>query len=300
MKNKLGKSISFNAILFIIISLFSLGFITSSNKSNINIEKTSLVEVAKKTSTDTTTEILSNIKPTIVVDEQEQKVNTKEETKTVEKKATKQVQTKKKTEAKEETAETSTVRTDKYGKEIGSISISGSNFKKDLVSDDGSFYYLDHTLDGKKNYRGVPFIDYRHDFTNRKTIIYSHSAKDGSAPFNYLQNYNGNKSFFDAHKYIYVNYGGKTYTYLIFSAYVSVANDDYDEGLEYYRVNYYSDSEWATKIQEYKNNSDYETGVEVSANDKILILQTCSMDSRYYKKYYRYNQLVMAKLINIE
>jgi len=93
----------------------------------------------------------------------------------------------------------------------------------------------------------------------------------------------------------------------------------------------YSDNEWAQKIQEYKNNSDYDTGVEVSANDKslilqtcsmdsryyknnsdydtgvevsandkILILQTCSMDSRYYKKYYRYNQLVMAKLISVK
>ena len=59
----------------------------------------------------------------------------------------------------------------------------------------------------------------------------------------------------------------------------------------------YSDEEWSNKIQEYKNNSEYDTGVPVSGNDRILILQTCSMDSAYYERYYRYNLLIMAKLV---
>ena len=70
-----------------------------------------------------------------------------------------------------------------------------------------------------------------------------------------------------------------------------------DEGLEYFHKMYYSESEWEYTINKYKNNSEYDTGVSVSSNDKILILQTCSMDPNYYKKYYRYNLLVMGKLI---
>ena len=62
----------------------------------------------------------------------------------------------------------------------------------------------------------------------------------------------------------------------------------------------YSDKEWAEEIQKYKNNSEYDTGVEVSASDKIVILQTCSMDPNYYEKYYRFNQLVMGKLIKVD
>ena len=50
-------------------------------------------------------------------------------------------------------------------------------------------------------------------------------------------------------------------------------------------------------IQKYKNNSEYDTGVSVSSNDKILILQTCSMDPNYYEQYYRYNLLIMGKLV---
>ena len=307
MKNKLGKILPFNALLLLIISIITLGTIQSSNNISYSSEKISLVEIVEKTSSDATEEVMGSFleeaeeikEETKVVEEQKtQKATTKKKSTTTKKTTTKKTETKKtetKTEQKQET-----VRYDKFGKEVGSISISNSNFKKDLVSDDTSYYYLDHTLDGKLNYRGVPFIDYRNDFTGRKTIIYSHSAKDGSAPFNYLQDYNGNEAFFKQHQYITVKYNGKTYKYQIFSVYISVANNDYDEGLEYYRVMNYTDSEWEQKIQEYKNNSDYDTGVSVSKNDKILILQTCSMDKRYYNKYYRYNQLVMAKLISVQ
>ena len=59
----------------------------------------------------------------------------------------------------------------------------------------------------------------------------------------------------------------------------------------------YSDNEWNERINYYKSKSEYDTGVEVNGNDKILILQTCSMDPAYYEKYYRYNLLIMAKLV---
>ena len=60
---------------------------------------------------------------------------------------------------------------------------------------------------------------------------------------------------------------------------------------------YYNDAEWGERIQWYKNNSEYDTGVSVSASDKILILQTCSMDPNFYLRYYRYNLVIMAKLV---
>ena len=59
----------------------------------------------------------------------------------------------------------------------------------------------------------------------------------------------------------------------------------------------YSESNWQKRIQEYKSYSEYDTGVQVSGSDKILILQTCSMDSNYAGKHYRANQLIMGKLI---
>ena len=59
----------------------------------------------------------------------------------------------------------------------------------------------------------------------------------------------------------------------------------------------YTDEEWSETLQKYKERSEYDTGVSVQAKDKIIILQTCSMDPNYYARYYRYNLLIMGKLI---
>ncbi len=184
-----------------------------------------------------------------------------------------------------------------YSNNIDGNSIRVASIYNHLMKDDGSYYYLDHGLDGTQNGIGVPFIDQRTNFGGRKTIIYAHSSLAGNGPFNALQNYHYNKNYYDNNKYITINYEGNTYTYEIFSVYVSVANSEEDQGLEYYRELYYSDEDWERTINWYKSNSDYDTGVSVNKDDKILILQTCSMDPNFYEKYYRYNLVIMGKLI---
>ena len=177
------------------------------------------------------------------------------------------------------------------------IQIAGS-LQRNLMKDvNGDNFYLNHNINGAYDGIGVPYIDYRTDFTTRKTIIYSHSSPNGNGPFQPLQNYHNNKGYYDGHRYISVNYNGASYTYEIFSVYVSLADSEESEGLEYFHRIYYDDEEWANRIQWYKNNSEYDTGVSVSASDKILILQTCSMDPNYYQRYYRANLVIMAKLV---
>ena len=178
-----------------------------------------------------------------------------------------------------------------------SILINGALYSTLLKDWSGDHFYLNHDINGNYDGRGVPFIDVRTDFNTRKTLIYAHSAPDGSGPFNVLQNYHYNPGYYNSHRYININYEGNSYTYEIFSVYVSTANGDYDEGLEYYYKTNYSDEDWANAVQRYKNNSEYDTGVSVSGGDKILILQTCSMDPNYYGRYYRYNLVIMGKLV---
>ena len=177
-----------------------------------------------------------------------------------------------------------------------SINIPGV-LNKHLMKDDGSYYYLDRNINGVYDGIGVPFIDSRNNFYTRKTIIYAHSSPYGNGPFQALQNYHKNKGYYDAHKYITINYNGNTYNYLIFSVYVSLANSEEEEGLEYFQNMDYNNYEWGNAINRYKSHSEYETGVSVNSNDKIIILQTCSMDPAYYEKYYRYNLLIMGKLV---
>ena len=177
------------------------------------------------------------------------------------------------------------------------IQIAGSLARNLMKDETGENFYLNHNINGVYDGIGVPYIDSRTDFNTRKTIIYSHSSPNGNGPFQPLQNYHNNKGYYDGHRYITVNYNGVQYTYEIFSVYVSLADSEESEGLEYFHNIYYSDEEWGNRIQWYKNNSEYDTGVSVSASDKILILQTCSMDPNYYQRYYRYNLVIMGKLV---
>ena len=178
-----------------------------------------------------------------------------------------------------------------------SIVINGQLYQTLMKDYTGDNFYINHDIYGNYNELGVPYVDFRTNFYTRKTIIYAHSSPYGNGPFQVLQNYHYNKNFYDNNRYITVYFDGNTYTYEIFSVYVSTADNDYSDGLEYYYRTNYSDSDWEEALQRYKNNSEYDTGVSVSASDKILILQTCSMDPNYYNKYYRYNLLIMGKLI---
>ena len=177
------------------------------------------------------------------------------------------------------------------------IKIDGILNKNLMKDESGEQFYLNHNMNGVYDGVGVPYIDFRNDFSGRKTIIYSHSSKSGNGPFQVLQNYHNNYGFYQNHRYITVQYNGVEYLYEIFSVYVSTADSEQSEGLEYFHRMDYSDSEWEYRVNWYKNNSEYDTGVSVSSNDKILILQTCCMDPIYYEQYYRYNLVVMAKLI---
>ncbi len=169
--------------------------------------------------------------------------------------------------------------------------------QKRLMDDDGSYYYLNHNLEGVYDQIGIPIVDVRTTFETRKSLIYAHSTKAGNGPFQVLQNYHNNKDFFEQHRYITINYNDILHYYEIFSVYISTADSEESEGLEYFYRMKYTDKEWKDTIQKYKSLSEYDTGTEVNENDKILILQTCSMDPNYYEKYYRYNLLIFAKEI---
>ena len=240
----------------------------------------------------------------------EQNKETKQETKTTEvvKKETKITTKKTETTAKKEEKKVTTVKKEPVQnkqttvkqevKTKNKITVNGVLSKPLMKDEKGDNYYLNHSLTGVEDNIGVPYIDFRTSFSGRKVIIYAHSSKSGNGPFQGLQNYHNNKAYFNNHRYIEIEYENKKYKYEIFSVYVAAAEDKDSEVLEYfYKVNY-SRNTWEKAIKNYKSKSEYDTGVEVSANDKIIILQTCSMDSKYYRKYYRYNLLVMGKLIS--
>ena len=155
---------------------------------------------------------------------------------------------------------------------IGKISISGTNIDSDLMQTTDNEYYLNHSIDGKKNYKGSIFMDYRNTTYDRKLLIYGHNSETlKNVPFHDLEKYLS-KSFYNLHKIINLTLNNEESTWEIFSVMIV------EEGNNNHMKITFNDKEWIKHIDWMKKNSVYDTYVDVGVDDKIVTLQTC-----YYK-----------------
>ncbi len=133
-------------------------------------------------------------------------------------------------------------------------------------------YFLNHAWDGASSRYGAIFMEAANtpDFSDCYTIIYGHNMKNGSM-FGSLKKYQ-NKSFFDENGgKITICLPGETRTYQIFAARYA---DPADQSV--YMVGFAHDETFGNYLQNIKNNSLYNTGVEVSQDDNVIMLSTCA------------------------
>lgn len=172
---------------------------------------------------------------------------------------------------------------------VGNLRISGTDFKEPIYQASDNDYYLTHDGRGNKKSSGATYMDYRVNKSSNKILIYGHNNNSLSLPFSILENYN-DKDYYNTHKYLVLDIDGKEYTYEIFSVYIETGNWDY------MKVNFSSKAKWYSHLRDLKNRSMYDTGVDISSDDDILILQTCSKNKDYKKYKYKY-MLVIAKKV---
>lgn len=174
---------------------------------------------------------------------------------------------------------------------IGLLYVPGTNIREPITQFKDNNYYLKHNLYKKDDIRGTVFLDYRVDFNKgKKVLIYSHNSKTIDVPFRELDGYY-NKDFFDRHKYMYVKTENGISKYEIFSSYVEYDNWDYmDTDID-------NSDKWFKHISDLKNKSLYNTDVNISENDKIMILQTCSELDKYASFDRKYLLVISKKVI---
>lgn len=180
-----------------------------------------------------------------------------------------------------------------YGNDdiIGKLVIDGTNIDEPILQYANNSYYLYHDVYKNNSVYGSTYLDYRNKLDDKKILIFGHSAMNKDVPFNELEKYY-DKSFYDYHKYIDIVSDNGKMRYLIFSVFVETMD------FTYMNLNI-SDDTYNSYLAKYKNKSMYDTGVDVSNGDEILILQTCS-NSPVYKQYKKKYLLVIAKKINKE
>ena len=143
-----------------------------------------------------------------------------------------------------------------------------------LVQGNDNDLYLHKTFSANENTLGAIFLDYNcsPSFSSRNSIIYGHRMKDGSM-FRKLEDYK-DKSFWEENPYFYIyTPDGKEITYHIYSA--GVVKDD----AQTYMISFENDESFQSFIDFTIKSSAYDTGVEVTTDDQIVTLSTCTASS---------------------
>jgi len=143
-----------------------------------------------------------------------------------------------------------------------------------VVQGDDNDLYLHKTFSANDNTLGAIFLDVNCDnrFNNRNSIIYGHRMKDGSM-FRKLEDYK-DKAFWENNPYFYIyTPDGKEITYHIYS--VGVVEDD----AETYTLSFSDDAQFQSFIDYTYRTADYDTGVEVTVEDQVVTLSTCTAAS---------------------
>ena len=165
---------------------------------------------------------------------------------------------------------------------VGILDINNTDYIVPVMQGDDNKYYLKHTPYGEKSSMGSVYLDYRVDIdSSKKLLIYGHNSSNVDMPFKILEEFY-DRDYYDNHKYVEVTTSNMKKKYEIFSVFVETSDFSYMD------ITFDNDDEYLNHINNLKSKSMYDTGVDLSKDDEILILQTCSEhpDYRNYQKKY--------------
>ncbi|MGN0452299.1 MAG: class B sortase [Ruminococcus sp.] len=141
-------------------------------------------------------------------------------------------------------------------------------------SNEDDNYYLHHNYLGNYEFAGTIYSQ-RHNskyFIDRVTVLYGHNMLNGSM-FASLHDFS-DKEFFEENQYIYIYIDGHIFTYQIFASY------DYDDRHILNSFNFSDDEVYEQYLYDclhpHSSNALVREGAELSLEDKILTLSTCT------------------------
>ena len=139
-----------------------------------------------------------------------------------------------------------------------------------VVQSDDNDYYLRRDLQGKYLANGTLFADFRCKAvgTDQNYIIYGHNMKN-SAMFGTLVNYS-EQNYYNEHPVLYYLTPDNDYRIDLFAGFTTEAEADI------YRINIGNDEDFEMFLQELKEKSTFVSDVNVTKDDHIVTLSTCS------------------------
>ena len=181
----------------------------------------------------------------------------------------------------------------KYPDFVGKLIINELEMDFPVAQYTDNEYYLKYTLDKVRDKHGALFVDYRNNITelDQNTIIYGHNMGDGTQ-FGQLNMYK-KLNYYKNSPVVTFNTIYKDYKWKVFAAFLinTKAEDDNNRIFNYWQTNFKSDEAFDAYYKEALKRSYFITDVDVTPQDKILTMSTCSLafdDSRF---------VVLARLV---
>jgi len=133
-------------------------------------------------------------------------------------------------------------------------------------------HFLNHLPDGTPHRNGSIFLDYRNspDFSDKSILIYGHETRAGDM-FGALKNYR-HQEFLIENPVIDLHTPKRDYVIEVFAGHIAHSFRDHPP------FHFADDDEFMKYIENLYKVSIFESGIEVTANDRIVSLVTCAYD----------------------
>lgn len=158
---------------------------------------------------------------------------------------------------------------------IGWIKVLGTDINYPVVQTNNNDFYLTHSFYKSYNKAGWIFADYinknlKNNELDKNTIIYGHNRQNNSM-FGTLSNVFKEEWLSNKENH-YINFStlNNNMVWEVFSTY-TIEKEEY-----YIQSNFSSDEEYISFLNTIKNRSTYKYDVNISKEDKILTLSTCT------------------------
>ena len=158
---------------------------------------------------------------------------------------------------------------------IGWIKVLGTDINYPVVQTNNNDFYLTHSFDKSYNKAGWIFADYinknlKNNELDKNTIIYGHNRQNNSM-FGTLSNVFKEEWLSNKENH-YINFStlNNNMVWEVFSTYI-IEKEEYC-----IQSNFSSNEEYISFLNTIKNRSTYKYDVNISKEDKILTLSTCT------------------------
>ena len=152
---------------------------------------------------------------------------------------------------------------------VGWITVDGTQIDYPILQAENNDQYLTRNFEGDESRAGSIFLDYRNDILSEdfNTVVYGHRMKDGSI-FQHITKFL-DEDFFREHRTFEYDTLFKSYEAEVFAVYNTVTDFNYIE------TRFDSDVEYTALLDEIKDRSKFDAGIDVSPDDRIITLSTC-------------------------